>query len=1159
MSASSSAPVEARRVDPVPPTSSDAAGAGGASSSSASASSASWWRRPESESRGNYGAGVPAAGGVSSRRNGRNGRTGRGPGAADDEGPRSPPNKNKGKRTQPPPPPPRRIIPPPPLTPVWKIPATNGGANANGSQAGTTTSLAAILAAEEKEMIDTRNKEEDAANDKKHETATGDKATPSTKKTPTPNALPKTSAWGGPKKIAAGTITAAVTDASTASTTDTNAKRSSTGAAAAASYASMNPQDVLKQVMAQAKKSRTEVGTGVVRCLSCGKPMKSYEALCQHLADSHYGVNSSDPSEVALAAIAAGKGAKLSLSTKRSAQKTLLGDLLDPSSSGGAFPKLGESASKDGKGKGAQKQQQQQQQQQKPTDVRAALLSYAKTGGASKSTNDTAKDLLTLRSEHRRDTSSGAYFKRGGEAMANPNKATNEAIIVRRGKERMSGKGKKKRPTKLKKSVLRTRTPTDFLVATRCLSLTEALVGAYAEMNAHYDSRVKLLDEEREILRKVLDKASASEKKKNRTAAAKPSDIPKTTRPPPTVAVWSGASKHLFGTSSKKKTGQVPVYQEIKDEEVELAFKKPQPAPQLSNSKDESPDKITGETFRLTPGALQASWRIRLAVFNLTYPRLCKKAADCASDLNRAKHKRDVWQTKLDTLVDRARKWILRRRKAEMNDSSADDEKKEQAENEKVEGTTIDVASDHGDDHENGDGEVSDDSDDSDDDDADADGESPESHGNEWLLVDREDAVIVPPFTAQRVFVELKVDAEHNGHVSACLVLQDEKDDALEHREAEGDESEEFSATHPDNTADHLASLHSIPWSDLEFSRPSYHCFVCRKSLSSKSEMDEHLGTRRHARQVARCATELIAAPADALAAVRVAAHALCTPFHVADPVATMLELVGDKDSSVNVTTAAETVAAAAAAADGTGARLVPPTVPRRYVGSAAGTTFTTSICDQAITPELNKTAKEMLQLLLGFQHRLREQCEIKGDMTRYNNKKRMVFGLREVAKWTKSGRAACLVVAPNIERAEGAGGLDDTLETIIDTCRSRGTPVIFCMNRNKLAEAVGKKQSKVSAIAISDVNGADKPYKLCLQLAKDGRESFKKAAADAANAAEQQQQEKQQKKQEEDVFEAPAPAPATAAAASIDSTTASPPRLSLSISAEPFVPRAKS
>ena len=181
-----------------------------------------------------------------------------------------------------------------------------------------------------------------------------------------------------------------------------------------------------------------------------------------------------------------------------------------------------------------------------------------------------------------------------------------------------------------------------------------------------------------------------------------------------------------------------------------------------------------------------------------------------------------------------------------MNDSSADDEKKEQADNEKVEGTTTDAATDHGDDHENGDGEVSDDSDDSDDDDADADGENPESHGNEWLLVDREDAVIVPPFMAQRVFVELKVDAEHNGHVSACLVVQDEKDDALEHREAEGDESEEFSATHPDNTADHLASLHSIPWSDLEFSRPSYHCFVCRKSLSSKSEMEEHLGTRRH-------------------------------------------------------------------------------------------------------------------------------------------------------------------------------------------------------------------------------------------------------------------------------------------------------------------------
>ena len=140
--------------------------------------------------------------------------------------------------------------------------------------------------------------------------------------------------------------------------------------------------------MAQAKKSPFDRATNTVRCLTCGKPLKSYDALCQHLADAHFGINSSDKSEVAVAAIAAGQGAKLSLSTRRSAQKTLLGDLIG-SSADAAFPSLADSAAKE-------------KAPQTKGDARTALLAYAKSGGVSRSA-PTAHSRLSSRRRATRD------------------------------------------------------------------------------------------------------------------------------------------------------------------------------------------------------------------------------------------------------------------------------------------------------------------------------------------------------------------------------------------------------------------------------------------------------------------------------------------------------------------------------------------------------------------------------------------------------------------------------------------------------------------------------------------------------------------------------------------------------------------------------------
>ncbi len=43
------------------------------------------------------------------------------------------------------------------------------------------------------------------------------------------------------------------------------------------------------------------------------------------------------------------------------------------------------------------------------------------------------------------------------------------------------------------------------------------------------------------------------------------------------------------------------------------------------------------------------------------------------------------------------------------------------------------------------------------------------------------------------------------------------------------------------------------------------------------------------------------------------------------------------------------------------------------------------------------------------------------------------VLGLREVHKAVRTRRARCVVVAPNIEEVEAEGGLDTTLQAILD------------------------------------------------------------------------------------------------------------------------------
>ncbi|GJP38828.1 hypothetical protein CLOM_g23234 [Closterium sp. NIES-68] len=72
----------------------------------------------------------------------------------------------------------------------------------------------------------------------------------------------------------------------------------------------------------------------------------------------------------------------------------------------------------------------------------------------------------------------------------------------------------------------------------------------------------------------------------------------------------------------------------------------------------------------------------------------------------------------------------------------------------------------------------------------------------------------------------------------------------------------------------------------------------------------------------------------------------------------------------------------------------------------------------QVVTPEVNALVLELLAALLRFQHRALQRDPLKAAMRR-----RLLCGLREVGKAVRTGRAKCVVLAPNVEEVLGKAG----------------------------------------------------------------------------------------------------------------------------------------
>lgn len=154
--------------------------------------------------------------------------------------------------------------------------------------------------------------------------------------------------------------------------------------------------------------------------------------------------------------------------------------------------------------------------------------------------------------------------------------------------------------------------------------------------------------------------------------------------------------------------------------------------------------------------------------------------------------------------------------------------------------------------------------------------------------------------------------------------------------------------------------------------------------------------------------------------------------------------------------------------------------------------------CSQVLSKEVDTCVTELLKELVRFQDRLYLKDPVKA-----KTKKRLVMGLREVLKHLKLNKLKCIIISPNCEKIQSKGGLDDTLQTIINCACEQNVPFVFALNRKALGRCVNKAVP-VSVVGIFSYDGAQDHFHKLYDLTMKARQDYK----DMINSLQKQQKD---------------------------------------------------
>lgn len=124
---------------------------------------------------------------------------------------------------------------------------------------------------------------------------------------------------------------------------------------------------------------------------------------------------------------------------------------------------------------------------------------------------------------------------------------------------------------------------------------------------------------------------------------------------------------------------------------------------------------------------------------------------------------------------------------------------------------------------------------------------------------------------------------------------------------------------------------------------------------------------------------------------------------------------------------------------------------------------YASKINDERATPLL----VEMLGELMRLQERSKDDKNARA-------RRRLVMGLREVARGIRAHKVKMVVMANNLDEY---GAIDSKLQEILDMARAEDLPILYELNKRRLGKAIGKS-IKVSVVGIQNADGAHEPFK---------------------------------------------------------------------------------
>jgi ribosomal protein L7Ae-like RNA K-turn-binding protein len=141
--------------------------------------------------------------------------------------------------------------------------------------------------------------------------------------------------------------------------------------------------------------------------------------------------------------------------------------------------------------------------------------------------------------------------------------------------------------------------------------------------------------------------------------------------------------------------------------------------------------------------------------------------------------------------------------------------------------------------------------------------------------------------------------------------------------------------------------------------------------------------------------------------------------------------------------------------------------------------------CNQITNKEIDEVCSFLLHEIVRFQDRLYHKNPAKA-----KTKRRYVMGIREVTKHLKLHKLKCVILAPNCEKIQSKGGLDDAINQIIQKAMEQNVPFVFALGRKGLGKAVNKLVP-ISVVGIFDYSGAEEYFRRLVDLANNAKLAY--------------------------------------------------------------------